>query len=162
MNINATLLGQMLTFSIFVWVTVRYVWPPLEQALQEREDKIASGLKAAERGELALEEANRQAKTMLADAKAQAHEVLKEAQHTASQMVATAKDEAAAEKQRIIASAKTDLEASERQARQALMREVVDLVIRGSERLIADQLDANQSAKLVTEALAQLSQESQA
>lgn len=153
MNINATLVGQMITFTLFVWVTMRFVWPPLEKALEERENTIASGLKAAELGEQKLKEASQQADQTLQEARQQAHLIVQEARETADRMVRTAKTEAQVEKQRILERAQDDIALAEQQARDALLNDVVNFAMAGAQKLVQTQLDASQAAHLVEQAM---------
>src|SRR3989338_9394725 len=102
MNINATLGGQMLTFAVLIWVTMKYIWPPVIKAMEERQKKIAEGLAAAERGKHELELAHRKVAEQLRDAKTQAAEILEQAGHRANAMMDDAKEQARHEGARLI------------------------------------------------------------
>lgn len=136
MDINLTLLGQMITFAIFVWFTMKFVWPVLEKMLKERQEKIAEGLYAAERGHKELELAQKEAIKELKEAREQATHTLEQARKQAILIVEQAKRDAQAEKEKILALGKAELEQEERQARAQLKNEVVNLSIFGAEKIL--------------------------
>lgn len=141
MNINATLLGQMITFALFVWFTMRYVWPPVTKALHDRQKKIAEGLAAAERGVHELELAQQKAKEQLRDAKNQAAEIIDRASRRRDQIIEQARLEAKQEGERVIALAKEQIAQQEEVARQALHQQVVELGIRCAEHILGKSID---------------------
>jgi len=103
MSINATLLGQMITFALFVWFTMRFVWPLIQKTLAEREQKIAEGLAAGELGKQTLQEAQLEVKRLLQSAHTRAEELMVQAQRQAEDLVAAAQADAEHEKKRILA-----------------------------------------------------------
>src|ERR1700722_15503516 len=109
MDINATLIGQLLTFLILIWFTMKYVWPPLTKAMRDREKKIAAGLAAAERGKKELEHAEHKALTIIRDAKLEASQVIELAHKRSSQIVEEGKENARIEGNRILAHAQDEI-----------------------------------------------------
>src|SRR5882672_9963457 len=105
MNINATLIGQMITFAVFVIFTMKFVWPPITKALQDREKKIADGLAAAEKGERSLDLATHKAKEIIQEAKVNANQLVEQAHARAAQLVEEAKEIARQESDRIVTHA---------------------------------------------------------
>lgn len=136
MNINLTLIGQAITFAIFVWFTMKFVWPPIMAALDERENKIADGLAAARRGEETLEQARHDATTILQEAKTKAAEIIEQANRRASGLVDEAKVQAREEGDRIVAAAKSEVEQMSIQARETLKRDVAKIAVLGAERVL--------------------------
>lgn len=155
MNLNATLFGQMLTFLIFIWVTMRFVWPQITQALDERQAKIAEGLKSAEAGEQLLVDAKSQSEQILADSKQQAAELIKQAQQRADQLIEEARSQAKVEKQRIVASADSDIAQRQQQAKSELMQQVAEIAVDGAEKLLKRNIDKAANADLLDEILQQ-------
>jgi F-type H+-transporting ATPase subunit b len=142
MDINATLLGQAITFAILVWFTMRFVWPPLTQAMAERAKKIADGLAAAEKGRHDLELAESRAKAVLREGHQKGQEAVAHAQKRADEMVEEAKANARLEAERIIASAHDQIAQEIQQAREALQREVGRLALAGAEQVLLREVDA--------------------
>lgn len=141
MNINATLLGQAITFAVFVWFTMRFVWPPLMHALHEREKKIADGLAAADASKKELEQAKLKANESLTIAKAQASDILADAHKRGDHIVATATDEAKVEAARVLAASEAELQQQAYHAREKLRQEVVRLAVLGAEKLLEQTID---------------------
>lgn len=142
MDINATLIGQMITFGIFLWVTAKFVWPPMIQALRDRQEKIADGLAAAERGQRDLESAREDAQQVLDKAKEQAADILNQANKRNTEIVEEAKKDARAEGDRLVASAKAQIEQEVARAREDLRREVASIAVMGASRILAKEIDA--------------------
>jgi len=155
MEINATLPGQMITFAVFVWFTMKFIWPPITKAMRERAQKIADGLQAAERGQHELELAHHKAAERLRDAKIQAAEILEHANKRASHIVEEAKERARSEGERLLIIARGDIEQELQTARQQLRGEVAELVIAGAEKILKHGVDATTQRdmleKLITE-----------
>jgi len=143
MNINLTLIGQLLTFVVFVWFTKKYVWTPIMAALEERKGKIADGLAAAERGQHEQELAKQRAADSLRDAKSQAAEIVNLAQKRAAEIVDAAKDDARAEGQRILHAAQADIEQEINRAREQLREKVSQLAMTGAEKIVRRELSAD-------------------
>ena len=110
MNINATLIGQAIAFGIFIAFCMKYVWPPIMQALEERTKKIADGLAAAERGRHEQELAEKRAQQVISEAKEQANEIISQAQRRSNEIVDESKDTARVEGERILTSAQAEIE----------------------------------------------------
>lgn len=149
MNINATLIGQTITFLVFVWFCMKFVWPPIMNALAERKKQIADGLAAGERGKHELELASKRAADELRDAKAQAAEVIAQAEKRAAQIVDEAKGAAKAEGDRMIAGAKAEIDQEATRAREALREQVAALAVAGAEKILRREIDAKAHADLL-------------
>lgn len=149
MNINVTLIVQMLVFLTFVWFTMRFVWPPLSKVLEERQDKIADGLAAAERGRKELELSQRRAKDELKQSKDKALDVIEKAHKRGAEIIEEAKAEA---KQQAAYQAKImqdQLLQEVNQARMALRTQVASLAVAGAEKILRGAVDEKASAKLL-------------
>lgn len=136
MDINATLIGQMITFALFVWFTMHFVWPVLEKMLKERREKIAEGLAAAERGHKELEISQKYAIQHIHEARSKAIEEIEKAKKYASTLIEEAKMEANREKEQIISSGYAEVEQQRRVVRDQLQKEIVDLAIASTEKLL--------------------------
>ena len=156
MNFNATLIGQMITFVIFVWFCMKYIWPPLVTALEERNKRISEGLAAAERGKQDLEDAQAKASESLSDAKSQAQEIINQAQKRANEIVDEAKDAAREEADKIKAAASTDIEQQVTAAREQLRKEVSVIALAGAEQILKREVDAKAHADVLDELVAQI------
>jgi F-type H+-transporting ATPase subunit b len=156
MNINATLIGQSITFFVFVWITMKFVWPPIMAALEERKQKIADGLAAAERGKHEQELAEKAAEKHIAEAKSQASEILARAEKRASEIVEEAKDAAREEAARIKAAADAELEQEVNRAKEELRGQVVNLAVAGAGRVLKKEIDAKAHEDLVKDLVAQI------
>jgi F-type H+-transporting ATPase subunit b len=149
MNINLTLIGQSITFAIFVWFCMRFVWPPIVSALDARRKQIADGLAAAERGQHELELAAKRATESLHDAKQRAADIIAQAEKRAAQMVDEAKGAAHAEGERQIAAAHAEIAQEAHRAREALREQVAALVVAGAEQILRREVDAKAHAELL-------------
>lgn len=141
MNINLTLFGQTITFIVFVWFCMKYVWPPLLNALNERKQKIADGLAEAEKGMQAKALAEQDAAAALAEAKTQATEILAQAQRRADEIVEESKQTARVEGERLLAGARAEIDQEVNRAREDLRQEVVAIALRGTEQLLGREVD---------------------
>ncbi|MCS6785980.1 MAG: F0F1 ATP synthase subunit B [Thiobacillaceae bacterium] len=149
MNINATLIGQSITFAVFVWFCMRYVWPPIVKALETRRKTIADGLAAAERGRHEQELAARRAAETLHDAKVKAADIIAQAEKRAAQIIDEAKAAAKAEGERLLAAARAEIEQEARRAREQLRAQVAALVVAGAQRVLRREVDAKAHAELL-------------
>jgi F-type H+-transporting ATPase subunit b len=156
MNINLTLIGQSITFAIFVWFCLKFVWPPIMNALHARKTAIADGLAAAEKGQHDLELAKEHVKQELKDAKAQAAEIIAQAHRHAAEIVDEAKTDAKAEGERIIISARAEIEQETNLAREQLRGQVVTLALSGAGKVLERELDDKAHADLLDDLAAQL------
>ncbi|MDI4636384.1 MULTISPECIES: F0F1 ATP synthase subunit B [Halomonadaceae] len=149
MNINMTLIGQMIAFAIFVWFCMKYVWPPISTALHERQKKIADGLDAASRATRDLEVAQEEANETLRASKEQAAEILEQSHKRSSQMIEEAREQARQEGERMIASAKSEIDQEVNRAREELRGQVSRLAIVGAERILQSSIDETKHRELV-------------
>ena len=149
LDINLTLIVQMLVFAAFVWFTMKLVWPPLEKALQERQDKIAEGLASAERGRRELELTQHRISDELKQAKATASEIIEKANKRGVQMIDEARDAARQEAQLQGKIAKEQLAQQVNQARESLRQQVATLAIAGAEKIIQREVDKKSSKSLL-------------
>ena len=155
MNINATLIGQLIAFIVFVWFCMKYVWPPLLGAIEERQKKIADGLEASERAEKDLELAQQKATDQLKDAKAQAAEIVEQAKKRASQLEESEKQKAYSEREKIIASGYAEIEAERNRAKEELRAQVAALAVAGAEQILQREIDANAQNDIVEKLVAE-------
>lgn len=149
MNINATLIGQSITFFVFVWFCMKFVWPPIMNALNERKKLIADGLAAGERGKHELELASKRATENLHEAKQKAAEIIAQADKRAVQLIEEAKAAAKAEGDRMIASAQASVAQETVRAKEALRAQVADLAVAGAEKILRREIDAKAHADLL-------------
>lgn len=141
MSINATLFGQMITFLLFVWFTKKFVWPPLVNALKERQTKIADGLAAAERGHVELCEAQAEIALLRKQAKEEAANITLDAQKQADAIVENARHQAREEGQRLILQARAEVEHMVNVARESLRKQVAGIALLGAEKILGHNID---------------------
>lgn len=151
MEINATIFGQMITFGLFVWFTMRYVWPPVQKALDERQGRITEGLAQAEKGRRSLEEAALTIAEELKQSKDKAHAIIEEAHKRAAGIIEDAKRQAREEQQREIARASAEISQLSYAARETLRGEVANLVLVGAEKVLAREIDPAKHDALLRE-----------
>lgn len=156
MNFNATLIGQMITFGLLVLFTMKYVWPPIIQAMQDRQKRIADGLASAERGLREQELSKAKAAQTLKDAKQQAAEIIAQAHKRANELIEQSKQEARAEGDRQLAVAKAEIEQEINRAREQLRGQVVNLVVAGASKVLQREVDEAANAALLDDLVAQL------
>lgn len=149
MNINFTLISQAVAFSIFIWFTVKYVWPPLLRAIEERQKTIADGLAAGERGRHELELASQRSSDVLKEAKQRASEIILQAEKRATEIVEEAKKSAKEEGDRIVAGAKADIEHEMFSAKEALRQHVAELAVAGAAKILRREVDAKVHADML-------------
>jgi F-type H+-transporting ATPase subunit b len=151
MDINATIIGQFITFAILVWFTMKYVWPPITKTMHDREKKIASGLEAAERSKRELEMAEHKSLTIIREAKQQASQIIEQANLHSAQLVEEAKSQAKQEGLRIVEMAQGDIDREVTQAKEALKKQFATLAVAGAEKILQRQLDPNAHHALLNE-----------
>lgn len=156
MNINLTLIGQLISFAIFVWFCMKFVWPPITNAMDARQKKIAEGLDAAGRAQRDLKLAQEKATEMLRDTKKTAAEMLEKANKTASEIVEEAKQQARAEGERLVANAKTEIDLEVNRVKEDLRAQVSVLAVAGAEKILGSSVDASAHNQLVEQLAAQL------
>ena len=156
MNINATLIAQTIMFILFVWFCMKFVWPPIMQALSDRKKQIADGLAAGERGKQELELASKSAADEIFSAKQKAAEIITQAEKRSSQVVEEAKGLAKEEAGRIVSMAKTEVEQEVVRAREMLRQNVADLAVAGAAKILGREVDAKVHAELLKNIKAEL------
>lgn len=156
MNINLTLLFQMVFFVIFVWFTKKYVWTPIIAALDARRTRIADGLAAAEKGVKAEETGRRTAEEVVAQAKSQANEIIAKAEKRGGEIIEEAKQGARAEGERIVDAARAEIEKEANRAREELRGQVAALAVAGAEKIIAREVDAAVHDRMLDDLAAKL------
>ena len=149
MNINFTLFAQAIVFAAFIWFTVRFVWPPLLRAIEQRQKTIADGLAAGERGRQELEAAGKRAHEELARARERVNEIINSAEKRDGQMLEEAKAAAKAEAERIIAAAKADIDQQVGKAREMLREQVASLAVAGAEKILRREVNAKAHAEML-------------
>jgi len=155
-GINLTLLGQMGTFLVFILFTMKFVWPPIVQALEERRERITEGLAAAERGQKALEQADAQVAERLREARQQAAQIVEQAENRGAELVEEAKKNAEASAERIMAQGRAELELETSRARDALRGEVAAIAISGARELLEKEIDPATHRELLDRLAGQL------
>ena len=156
MNINATLIGQSVAFFIFVLFCMKFVWPPVIAALQERQKKIAAGLDAANRAARDLELAQDKAGQQLREAKAQAAEIIEQAKKRGTQIVDEAREQARVEADRVKAQAQAEIEQELNSVKDALRTQLGGLAVEGAEKILGATIDQNAPAELVNKLAAEI------
>ena len=156
MNLNLTLIGQSITFLVFVWFCWKFIWPPVINAMRERQKAIADGLAAAERAEKDLELAQDRATDQLRDAKDEAQKIIDQARNQANQMIEAAKNEDRAEGERIKEAQMAELEQEVNRAKEALRGQVAVLALAGAERVLGASIDPEKHSQLLDQLAADL------
>ena len=156
MNINATLIGQTIAFFLFVWFCKKFVWPPMVNAMQERQTQIADGLAAAEKGQQAQDVAEKEAAQMVSEAKSQAAEIIANAEKRGNVVVDEAKATAGSEKERIIASAQAEVEQDVHSAREELRLQVSSIAVAAASKIVDKEIDEQAHAGLLEDLVKQL------
>ena len=157
MSINATLIGQMITFALLVLFTMKYIWPPLFDSLEERKKKIADGLAAAEKGQEQIILAEKKAIGVIKDAKVQSSEIVTLAQKRANEIVEESKDTAKKEGERLLLAAKAQIEQEMQQAKEGLRQQVADLALTAAEQILNAEIDKTKHQDIITKVSNQLS-----
>lgn len=156
MDINATLLAQALAFAILILFTVKFIWPPLMNAIEERQKKIADGLAAADNAKKEVADAKRKEEEILVEAKAKAQEILERAHSTANQLMDQAKADSAAEKARQLAAANVEVESLAQHAKSELRGKLAGLVVAGAGKLINKEIDPNAHKQLIDQLITEI------
>ena len=156
MNINLTLVVQMIVFATLIAITMKWIWPPILKAMDERQRKIAQGLAAAEEGEKELAQARETAEGVIREARERANQIIDHAQHRADELVEQAKTTAGAEGTRLIAAAHQQIELDTTRARESLRREVAGIAVGAAAKLLGREIDARQHADLLDKLAAEV------
>jgi F-type H+-transporting ATPase subunit b len=149
-NIGITMLSQAVAFALFIWFTVKFVWPPLMNAIEQRQRKIAEGLAAAERGKQDLELAAKRAAEEIQLARSKAGEIISQAEKRGAAVIEEAKNAAKAEAERIVIGAKAEIEQEVFRAKEALRAQVSVLAVAGAEKILKREIDAKAHAQLLS------------
>jgi F-type H+-transporting ATPase subunit b len=149
MNINATLIGQIIVFVILIWFTMRFIWPHIINAVEERQRKIAEGLAFAEKSEKSLAEAKSSATEIVKDARVQAAKIVEQANRRSNELVDEARGAAVAEGQRLLSDARQEAALESTRAREQLRREVAAIAVAGAGKLLGREIDAKAHADLL-------------
>ena len=150
MNLNATLFAQIVVFGILWWFTMKFVWPPITKALDERASKIADGLAAADKAKLELANANKSVQAQLAQSRDEIAQRLADAEKRASVIVDEAKKRASDEAAKIVADAKAEADQLAIQARETLREQVAGLAVKGAEQILRREVSAEVHADLLS------------
>ena len=141
MDINLTLFGQSFAMLVFVWFCMKYLWPPILNAIEERQQQIADGLAAADQGEEKLEQARAEADEIVADARKQATSILDQAHARANEIVADGKSDGVKERERQLTAAKAEIEQETNKAREELRGQVSAIAISSAEKILNREID---------------------
>ena len=149
MSFNLTLIAQAVAFALFIWFTVKFVWPPLLRAIEARQKSIADGLAAGEQGRKSLEVSSKQAEQAIQDARSRSAEILSQAEKRAAQVLEEAKANAKAEGEREKTAAKAEIQQEVSRAREELRDQVAALAVAGAEKILRREVDAKAHADLL-------------
>jgi F-type H+-transporting ATPase subunit b len=155
-NINLTLLVQMIVFATLILVTMKWIWPPILKAMDERQRKIAQGLAAAEEGEKELSQARDKADAIIREARERANQIIDHAQHRANELIEQAKGAASTEGARIVAAAQQQIELDTTRAKESLRREVAGIAVGAATKLLGREIDVRAHADLLEQLAEQI------
>lgn len=156
MDINMTLLGQSIAMLVFVWFCMKFIWPPIMNAIEERQTKIADGLAAAERGQRSLDDAKSEAEKIIGDARKQATGILDQAHARANDIVADGKAEGVKERERQLIAARAEMEQDVNRAREELRGQVSAIAVASAEKILRREIDGTAHADILTRLAAEL------
>lgn len=156
MDINATLIVEIIVFLLFVRFTMKYIWPPMMKALKDREQKIAEGIEAGERGKRRLEMAHHQTLEMLQKAKGEAIRIIDQAQRQSTKLIDESKDRGLLESKKIITQAQAEIAQQLQETKRALRLEMADLVVAGVEKILEKQVDASAHEALFNQLMTEI------
>ena len=149
MNINLTLVVQMIVFATLILITMKWIWPPILNAMEERQRKIAQGLAAAEEGEKELSQARDKADALIREARERANQIIDHAQQRANELLEQARGAASSESARIVAAAQQQIELDTTRAKEGLRREVAGIAVGAASKLLGREIDARAHADLL-------------
>jgi F-type H+-transporting ATPase subunit b len=155
-NINLTLIVQMVVFIVLIWFTMRFVWPMILGPMEERSKKIATGLAAAEQGQQQLTQAHQEAEVIIREARERAHQIIDQAQHRGNEAIEQAKGTATSEGQRLVAAAHQQITLESTRAREGLRHEVGKLAVQAASKLLEREIDPRAHADLIDKLAAQI------
>lgn len=156
MDINMTLLGQSIAMIVFVWFCMKVIWPPIMNAIEERQTKIADGLAAAERGQQSLDQAKSESEKIIGDARRQATGILDQAHARANEIVAEGKAEGMKERERQLAAARAEVEQEVNRAREELRGQVSAIAVASAEKILRREIDSKAHEDILSRLAAEL------
>ena len=156
MNINLTLIVQMIVFVVLIWFTMKFVWPMILGPMEERSKKIAAGLAAADKGQQELAQARDRADAIVREARERAGQIIDQAQHRANDLVEQAKGAATSEGQRLVEGAKQQIALETSHAREELRREVATIAVSAASKVLEREIDPRAHADLISKLAAQI------
>ena len=156
MDINMTLFGQSLAMLIFVWFCMKMIWPPIMEAIEERQTQIADGLAAAERGQQSLDKAQVEAGDIIDDARKQATTILDQAHARANEIVAEGKADGTKERERQVAAAHAEVEQETNRAREELRGQVSAIAVASAEKILQREIDSKAHEDILSKLAAEL------
>jgi len=156
MNMNATLILQSIAMMVFVWFCMKFLWPPLLKAMDERRAKIADGLAASDRAEKALAEANQEVEVQIKAARDKAGEIVEQANQRHGQILDQAKEDATGERQRQVAAGEAEITQSANQAREDLRATVASLAVLGARQILEREVDEETHRDLLDKLIAEI------
>ena len=156
MDINATLIGQTIAMIVFVWFCMKYIWPPLLTAIEERQEKIAEGLAAADKGQESLQKATAEAEGIIGDARKQATSILDQAHARANEIVADGKADGVKERERQLGAAKAEIEQEANRAREELRGQVSAIAVASAEKILQREIDDKQHEDILSKLASEL------
>lgn len=156
MNINATLILQSIAMMIFVWFCMKFIWPPLLKAMDERRERIAEGLAASDRAEKELESAKVEVDKQIREARDKAGEIVDQANQRHSQIVDQAKEDATSERKKQVTVAEAEIAQAANQAREELRSSVASLAVLGASKILEKEVDADTHRELLDKLIAEI------
>ena len=156
MDINMTLIGQTIAMIVFVWFCMKFIWPPLLEAIEERQEKIAEGLAAADKGQESLEKAKAEATSIVDEARKQATSILDQANARANEIVADGKADGVKERERQLTAAKAEIEQEANRAREELRGQVSAIAVASAEKILDREIDGKQHEDILGKLAAEL------
>ncbi len=156
MDINMTLIGQSIAMIVFVWFSMKFIWPPIMNAIEERQTQIADGLAAAERGQQSLDKANAQAEDVIDDARKQATTILDQAHARANEIVAEGKTDGVRERERQLTAAQAEVEQEVNRAREELRGQVSAIAVASAEKILQREIDSKAHEDILSKLAAEL------
>ena len=156
MNINLTLIVQMVVFIVLIWFTMKFVWPMITRQMEERGKKIALGLAAAEKGQAELAQARTNSEAIIREARERATQIIDHAQHHANEIVEQAKVAATQEGKRLVTAAQQQIELEATHARESLRKEVAQIAVSAASKLLEREIDPSAHQDLISKLAAQI------
>ncbi len=156
MDINLTLIGQAIAFIVFVYFCMKFIWPPIIQALEERQQGVADGIAAADKAHTELAAATEKSAAIIAEARERALEIVEQASQRANQVMADAKSDATTEGKRLVEAARSEIEQESNRAKDTLRGEVASIAIAGASKLLNREVDQKTHADLLDKLVAEL------